>query len=344
MDNIKKGFYSAIYLLKTSKILKIAKREDIITVQFFQMEDNVILCGINKCLDILKKEAYDYNSLKIESLKDGDRINKLEPVLKISGNIWKFIHLEGVIDGILARASTIATNCFNLVKAANNKTLIYMNDRSDYYYTQADDGYFAYIGGIRNFVTQAQVSLLHDKKDIKVVGTIPHSLIQAFNGNIINALKSYNKIISEDKIVALVDYENDVINTSLKVANYYKDKLYAVRIDTSKALVDKSLNYLKNKYPVAEISGVNLHLIKLLREKLDNANFKKVKIIVSSGLTVKKIKELENANCKVDFYGVGRFILSNRLNFACDSVLLNGKKQVKAGRMNLINKNLKEVK
>ncbi len=344
MTDIKDGEYSAVYLIKTAKILKAEKSNSVTKVQFFQRNNNSILCGINHVIEILKKESYDFSLLEVYALNDGDVIMKNEPVLTITGNLWRFIHLEGIIDGILTRESSIATNAFNLINAANKKEIIYMNDRSDYYFTQQWDGYAAYIGGIRKFVTPKQIKFLSDKNDVSVIGTIPHSLIQSFSGDLIESMNAYSKYIGDNNLVGLVDYNNDVINDSLKIANKFQKKLVAIRVDTSNELIDKCLEKYLNKYNAQDLQGVNSYLAKELRKSLDDNGFNYVKIIFSSGLDENKIKILEKNNSPVDFYGVGKYFSNLFLNFTCDAVKIDDNLEAKFGRKNIDNNKLRLIK
>lgn len=342
MSKIRDGYYSAIYFLKTANILKHEKPDDMVTIQFFQRENNVILAGIKDCLELLRNESYEYETLSIWSLNDGDVISAKEPVLKIAGSYWKFGHLEGLIDGILARQSSIATNVKAVIDVANNKPLIYMNDRSDYYINQENDGYAANIGGIINFVTKAQ---LNDwNKETIAIGTMPHALIQAYQGDLISALYAYQKHYSQDKLTALIDYNNDVINDGLKVAQEFNDQLYAVRVDTSPELIDKYFQGKEDEYQDEKINGVNPYLIKALRKALDEQGFDHVKIIVSSGFNVQKIQYFEQQQTPVDIYGVGQTLGKIWLGFTGDCVLLNEIEQAKHGRKNIVSKRLKMVK
>src|SRR5699024_11496627 len=74
-----------------------------------------------------------------------------------------------------------------------------------------------------------------------------------------------------DDIMALVDYNNDVITDSLKVADALGTHLNAVRVDTSKTLVDKY--FLRNQHLMGKFDprGVNPELIFALRRALDDA-------------------------------------------------------------------------
>lgn len=209
----------------------------------------------------------------------------------IKGYYEDFCFLEGEIDGIFGMQCTVATNARSIIKAAEGVPVIYMNDRNGYVETQKYDGYAAYIGGIRYFTSYEQTKLLPAKdKSIKVIGSIPHSLIQLYKGDLSLALKDYKTVFPNDKLIGLVDYKNEVVAESIRVA---KDnpELFAVRIDTAANLVDASL--VGSGIDIAELRGVNRHLVKKLRKKLDEHGFNRVKIIISSGLNAEKISNFQ---------------------------------------------------
>src|SRR5690625_6342653 len=97
---------------------------------------------------------------------------------------------------------------------------------------------------------------------------MPHPLIQMFRCDIVAATNAYHEMFPEDELMALVDYNNDVITDSLKVAREFKEKLKAVRIDTSKTLVDKY--FLRNNHLIGTFDprGVNPYLFFSLRKAL----------------------------------------------------------------------------
>ena len=159
---------------------------------------------------------------------------------------------------------------------------------------------------------------------------MPHALIQMCNGDILKACELYLKTFPEEKVTALIDYHNNVVEDSLKVARKLKRNLNAVRVDTSKALID---HYFDDK----DTSGFDPHgvckeLIFALREALNKEGFDYVKIIVSSGFDIEKIKDFEEHNTPVDIYGVGTSLLDINIGFTGDLVSLNGVPQAKEGR------------
>lgn len=330
---IKKGFFIADYFKKTTEILKSEMLEKNITMQFFQRNTNTTLCGISEVLQLLEFACPNYSELKIWSLKDGDLIQPNEPVLKIEGKYSNFGWLEGMIDGILARNSSIATNSKKIVEACNGKLVLNMMDRADSYKTLATDGYASYVGGMRLFVTEASVSLIDDSSVPPPSGTMPHALIQSYGGNIIQATEAFYNMFPNNNLLSLIDYNNDCINDALKVANHFKEKLWAVRIDTSSNLVDKFLESNKNQYPEnAKLNGVNHYLVQEVRKILDQNNHKHVKIIVSSGLDEENIKQMIKMKTPVDIFGVGASLAKINIGFTGDAVLVEGKPEAKFGR------------
>lgn len=333
---IKENYYLADYFLKTTAILEKYKPNQLVTMQFFQRKENSVLCGIEQTIQLLKFASPNFSNLKIWALKDGDVIQPLEPVLKIEGHYQDFGWLEGMIDGILARNTSVATNSANVVQAANGKGLLNMNDRADLYINQATDGYASYIGGFKNFVSKAAIELIDDPKILPPSGTMPHALIQSFNGDVLQATIVFHETFPDVNLISLVDYHNDCVNEAVRVANHFGKKLFAVRLDTAGNLIDQTLQKNKDKYPVdADLYGVNKYLVQEVRKGLDAAGHNHVKIIVSSGFSAAKIKAFEAENIPVDIYGVGEALAKIGVSFTGDSVLIDGKPEAKVGRKNI---------
>ncbi len=330
-ERIRDGWFSAVYFLKTKKIAEEKLPNNHVTMQFFQKE-NAVLCGTDEVIALLHTFAEKPETLEIKSLKDGDKISPYETVLTISGSYQQFGYLEGIIDGILARRTSVATNVYNVVKAARTngkqKPVIFMGDRDDHYTTQAGDGYAAFIGGSTAQATHA----MNEWWGKEGMGTMPHALIQMFRGDVVAAAEAYHEMFPDDELAALVDYNNDVITDSLKVAKKFGDKLKSVRLDTSRTLVDKY--FLRNHHLMGTFDprGVNPELLFALRKALDDEGFQHVKIMVTGGFTEERITVFEKAHVPVDMYGVGRSLLRLNIGFTGDLVLLNGSLEAKEGR------------
>src|SRR5690625_4516572 len=278
-ERVREGWFSAVYFLKIKKIVEEKLANNIVTMQFFQ-KDNAVLCGTDEVIALRYNFADNPEELDIRSLKDEDKIEPFETVLTVTGPYQSFGYLEGIIDGILSRRTSVATNVYNVVKAAQSRPIIFMGDRDDHYTHQAGDGYAAFIGVSTAHATHA----MNEWWGKEGMGTMTHALIQMFRGEIVAATKAYHEIFPEDELMALVDYNNDVITDSLKVAKAFGRTLKAVRLDTSRTLVDKY--FLRNHHLMGTFDprGVNPELIFALREALDAEGFEFVKIVASGDL------------------------------------------------------------
>jgi nicotinate phosphoribosyltransferase len=130
-------------------------------------------------------------------------------------------------------------------------------------------------------------------------------------------------------VVVLVDFENDSVKTSLEVARALGDRLWGVRLDTSRTLVDKSL---WNEMSDFDPRGVNERLVRKVRDALDEAGFERVRIVVSGGFDVDRIREFEENGVPVDSYGVGSALIRGENDFTADIVLTDGLPSGKVGR------------
>ncbi len=338
MENkIKKGFYTTEYFKKTKKILINNEMHNETTMQFYCLKCNdYMLSGIEEIKKVLlnnfKKEELE--KLEFYFRNDGEIINRNEPVISITGDYSLLCQYENIFNSILCRNSSVATNSYELSKVVNLEKIINMNERSDHYSLQEIDGYSSWLSGIKLFTTDAQVNLINDKA-VKVIGTLPHAIFQQFRNNVKEIIEKYNELFSD--LILLIDFENDVIKTLESIKNYFH-LLKGVRIDTSINLIDKSiekLNILDN-----EKYGVNIHLINLVRNFLDQNNGNHIKIVISSGLNLEKIKELEELKAPVNFYGVGAYFNGQSTHFTCDLVKINGDNFAKIGRKYLDTKKM----
>jgi nicotinate phosphoribosyltransferase len=113
-----------------------------------------------------------------------------------------------------------------------------------------------------------------------------------------------------------------------------------VRLDTSESLVDRSLwEELGDFRP----TGVNPRLVSKVRRALDEAGFPRVKIVVSGGFTLDKIREFELAEVPVDAYGVGSSLIRGSNDFTADIVRVDGQPVAKVGRRLRANPRLERV-
>jgi nicotinate phosphoribosyltransferase len=272
--------------------------------------------------------ANEFDRLKIAALQDGDELEPYETVMNIEGPAASFAHLETVYLGALARRTKIATNVRQCVQAARGKPVLFFGARFDHFSCQGGDGYAASIGGAEAVSTDAGAEWWGSRAS----GTIPHALIACYRGDTALATSKFYEHIAKGtdiKVIALVDYQNDCVRTSLEVAEKLKDVLWGVRLDNSDTMVDRSLWEEMMQF---DPRGVNIRLVEKVREALDRKGFSHVKIIVSGGFNPDKIASFEEKKAPVDIYAVGSFFLGGRCDFTADIVMVDGEGESKTGR------------
>ncbi|MBE0429379.1 MAG: quinolinate phosphoribosyl transferase [Thermoleophilia bacterium] len=335
VEQIRQGFFTDVYFNRVKKILEDRNERPNVLMQVFQKK-NAWLGGMDEAIAVLKlcsgrflpdgSWEPGWDRLTVRALYDGDKLAPNETVMTIEGDYSLFAHLETIYLGTLARGSLICTNVKRTVAAAGGKPIIMFGARHDHYRMQVVDGYAGRLGGIDSVSTDAQAALFGEKG----VGTIPHSLIAAYEGDTVKATRVFADYFYPDiNIVSLVDFDNDCVETSLAVARELKEKLWGVRLDNSDKLVDRSLIPDMGYF---EPTGVPAELAFKVREALDANGFRHVKIIVSGGFTAAKIASFEEAGAPVDAYGVGSSLLRGENDYTADVVLLNGKPAAKVGR------------
>jgi nicotinate phosphoribosyltransferase len=325
VEKMRAGYYSDKYFVRAREVLLADGYRPRVTMQVFG-KAAAYLGGMDEAIALLKLCAFEWDQLRVHALFDGDEVRPWETVLLIEGPYEAFAHLETLYLGVLARRTRVGTNTRRVVEAAHPKEVMFFPARHDHWLVQTGDGYAAHIAGAIGVSTDAQASWWGSEG----VGTVPHALIAAYGGDTVLATTKFAQYIaSEVRLVTLVDFENDCVRTSLECARVLGDRLYGVRIDTSEMLVDKSVQPQMGNF---KPTGVTSQLVRNVRQALDAAGFQPVKILVSGGFTVEKIREFESQGVPVDGYGVGSSLFQGRFDFTADVVLVDGKPCAKAGR------------
>jgi nicotinate phosphoribosyltransferase len=330
VEKMRQGWYTDAYFNHTRDALLADGRHPRVVMQVFQKHDSV-LGGIDEAIAVLRLCADGFEELTVHALYEGDRIAPYETVMTIEGDYTRFAHLETVYLGTLARRTIVATNVMRVLEAANRKPIIFMPARHDHHRVQTGDGYAAYVAGALvgapiGMTTDAQASWWGGRG----IGTVPHGLIAAYGGNTVLAATKFAEWAPEDfNITVLVDFENDSVRTSLDVARALGPRLWGVRLDTSGQLVDRSLWSEMGDF---DPRGVNERLVRKVRDALDHDGFERVKIVVSGGFTVEKIRAFEEHGVPVDSYGVGSSLIRGENDFTADVVMTDGRPSAKVGR------------
>jgi nicotinate phosphoribosyltransferase len=325
VERIREGYYSDVYFNRTVDVMRADQRHTHALMQVFQKQQAVI-GGMDEAIAIIKLCSEDFSQLRLHALYDGDEVAPWETVMTIEGDYSLFARLETVYLGVLTRRTKVATNVRRVVDAAKGKQIIFFPARHDHHLVQTGDGYAAYVSGAIGVSTDAQAAWWGGKG----TGTVPHSLIAAYNGDTVLAAQKYAEYVDPSvNLVVLVDFDNDCVGTSLEVARALKDRLWGVRLDTSETMVDVSVQKLMGDF---DPRGVNPQLCQLVRRALDREGFQRVKIVVSGGFNVNKIERFERERVPVDAYGVGSAFFQGNFDFTADVVMVEGRPCAKVGR------------
>jgi nicotinate phosphoribosyltransferase len=314
VEKMRDGYYSDTYFNRARGILRADGYHPDVRIQVFQRSASV-LCGIDEALAILRlcsghrapNGAWidGWPNLRVHALYDGDTIAPYETVLTIEGDYSTFAHLETGYLGVLSRRTRIATNARAIVEAARGKDVLFFPARFDHHLVQTGDGYAAYISGALGVSTDANAEWWGSRG----MGTVPHALIAAYQGDTVLATQKFAQYIDpEVNVIALVDFDNDCVGTSLAVARALGDRLWGVRLDTSGTLVDASIVPIMGTF---KPTGVNLQLVRNVRAALDAESFAGVRIVASGGFDAAKIREFEAEAAPVDAYAVGSAFFDN---------------------------------
>jgi nicotinate phosphoribosyltransferase len=341
VEKMRAGWYTDAYFNHARATLIEGGRHPNVVMQVFQ-KHHAYLGGMDEAIAILKLCADTWSDLTVHALYDGDSIEPHETVMTIEGDYTAFAHLETAYLGTLARRTLITTNTVNVLRAANGKPVIFMPARHDHHRVQTGDGYAAYVAGQIvgtpiGVTTEEQASWWGGSG----LGTVPHSLIAAYGGDTVAAAKHFADWAPDDmNVTVLVDFENDSVRVALEVAHALGPRLWGVRLDTSETLVDRSLWEEMGDF---KPTGVNPRLVWKVREALDREGFDEVRIVVSGGFTVEKIRDFEEGDVPVDAYGVGSSLIRGSNDFTADIVLTDGVPSAKVGRRHRPNARLELV-
>jgi nicotinate phosphoribosyltransferase len=328
VEKMREGYYTDVYFNFARETLLADGRHPRVVMQVFQKQ-RAVLGGMDEAIAILRLCSHDWDALTVHALYDGDEIEPWETVMTIEGDYTLFAHLETCYLGVLARRTLISTNTRRVVEAARGKPILFFPARHDHHRVQTGDGYAAHVAGAIGVSTEAQASWWGGRG----IGTVPHALIAAYGRNTVLAAAKFAEWADENdpniNIVVLVDFDNDSVRTSLEVARALGPKLWGIRLDTSRTLVDRSLWEEMGDF---DPRGVNERLVRQVRDALDENGFERVKIVVSGGFDVERIREFEAKGVPVDSYGVGSSLIRGDNDFTADIVLTDGHESAKVGR------------
>jgi nicotinate phosphoribosyltransferase len=305
------GKTADVYFLRTLDILKKENVNPFTVMEFFPGRPGVF-CGIEEVKALLQNVLPAGNA-EAWAIPEGESMETKEVVLRIKAPYQSYGMYETALCGMLAHPSGWATAAREVVQAAGNIPVISFGGRHVHPAVAGIMDYAAVKGGCQGCSTVSGARL----SDIIPSGTIPHALVLLM-GDTVKAAKAFDKHMPEDIArIALVDTFKDEAEESLRVAYALGEKLAFVRLDTPR-----------------ERGGVTIDLVKELRARLDLEGFRHVKIFVTGGLDVSRIRQFVSEKAPVDGFGVGSYISgAPPIDFTADLHEIDGKPVAKRGRI-----------
>jgi nicotinate phosphoribosyltransferase len=305
------GETADIYFVRTVEILKREGVNPVATMEVFPSRAG-ILCGMHEVHALLDKVLPEGNR-EVWSLSEGETMERKEVVLRITAPYQSYGVYETAYLGMLAQCSGWATAARECVEAAQGIPIISFGVRHVHPTIAGVMDYAAMVGGCAGCSSIAGAKLV----GINPTGTIPHALIIAM-GDTVTATLAFDKHMPPEVArIALVDTFKDEPEESIIVAQAMKGRLQGVRLDTP-----------------PERGRVTADLVKETRARLDLAGFKEVKIFVSGGIDLERIRYFIENRAPVDAFGVGSYISGAKpIDFTADLQEVEGRPVAKRGRI-----------
>lgn len=218
----------------------------------------------------------------VEMISEGSVVFPREPVLRVRAPLIEAQLVETLLLNTIHAQSVLASKAARVIEAADGRPVMDFGARK----AQAREGAMnlaraSWIAGAAGTSNVEAARAL----DIPVLGTMAHSFVQAY----------------DDEVRAFRDFSRYWPQTTLLVDTW--DSLRGV---------DRVIDLLREQGgeapPVSAIrldSGDLLTLSKRARQKLNDAGFVDVRILVSSGLDETAIRQLLEQGAPIDGFGVG---------------------------------------
>ncbi len=302
---------------------------------------------------------------------EGDWVGAGEPLAYITGSLVQLSDLETILLQKIGPASVAAHNAYQMCLALPNVAFLAMEARHCAGAEMQDMmGYAASVGsnaakreGAKGFIGNANDGTAHWFDAPRGLGTMPHSLI-GYAGSTLRAAEMFHETYPDEPMTVLVDYFGREITDALAVCARFPELAAAghlsFRIDThggrflegldpaeSYAVIERHAPGAIRRYrSETELrflvgTGVSAAAIWRMREALDAAGHRKVRIVASSGFGVDKCRVMADAKAPIDVVGTGSFIPDSwhETYATADIVEYDGVPLVKLGREFLLRKN-----
>ena len=356
--------FSDKYFIKTKAVVERFGDRRVVYAVFMRRP---VLCAPRLALDWLKAvQAERGAEVEVELLyEEGDWVGAGEPMMYITGSMRHLVDLETILLQKLGGACVAAFNAYGMCTDLPYVGFLAMDARHCAGAEMAElMAYAASVGserarketGAKGFIGNATNSTAHFFGQPQGLGTMPHALI-GYAGSTLRAAEMFHEVFPDDPLSVLVDFFGKEITDALAVCERFPELAAAgrlgVRLDTHGGRfiegldVAASYDVLERHAPLAirtyrteeELrwltgTGVTAAAIFHTRERLDEAGFKNVKIIASSGFGPSKCKLMASVKAPIDVIGTGSYLPEKwtETYATADIIAYDGEQRVKVGR------------
>lgn len=234
----------------------------------------------------------------VYSMKEGEVVFPLEPILRIEGRLFEAQLVETLILNLLNYQSLVATKASRMRLVAGSRVLSDFGLRRAPAQGSLLASRAAIIGGFDSTSNVEAARLF----GLEPAGTMAHSFIESYG----DEFQAFIKFVeaNPERAVLLVD-TYDTLHSGLPIA------------------IQAGWELARKGYRLKGIrldSGDLAYLSKKARARLDSANLKEVKIVASNLLDEQVIRSLIEQGAPIDIFGVGTKLVTGFPDAALDGV------------------------
>lgn len=234
----------------------------------------------------------------IDSVREGEVVFPVEPVLRVEGNIIECQLIETILLNYLNFESLVATKASRIRRVAGDRPISDFGLRRAQGLGGLQASRAAIIGGV-NATSNVLAGFTYQAK---ITGTLAHSWVQSF-GDELTAFRQYAEVFPENTVLLVDTYDtlNQGVPNAIQVGHELQEKGYrlqAIRLD----------------------SGDLAFLSKKARKMLDQAGLHETKILASNQLDEYVIRSLLEQGAPIDGFGVGTELITGKKTAALDGV------------------------
>ncbi len=295
---------------------------------------------------------------------EGAWVGAGEPLAYLSGNLLHLSEMETILLQKIGPACIAAHNAWQMCLMLPNVAFLAMEARHCAGAEMQDMmAYACSVGsaaakreGAVGFIGNANDGTAHWFGNERGFGTMPHSLI-GYAGSTLRAAEMFHETFPGEPMTVLADYFGHEITDGLAVCARFPELVAAgrlsFRIDTHGGRflegLDPATSYavlerhapgaIRHYRDEAELrfligTGVSAAAIWHMREALNEAGYRRARIVASSGFGAAKCRVMADARAPIDVVGTGSFIPDSwhETYATADIVEYDGKPLVKLGR------------